>query len=67
MSQSSPRAITELKYGWRFVRGNPDRAETEDFDDAAWEGVRVPHDWAITGPSHRAGTRGRVSIVMSAW
>ena len=38
--------------GWRFAK-DPTcelRAEAVGFDDAAWECVRVPHDWAISGP-----------------
>ncbi len=38
--------------GWRFAK-DPTcelRAEAVAFDDAAWESVRVPHDWAISGP-----------------
>ena len=38
--------------GWRFAK-DPTcelRAEAVDFNDAAWEAVRVPHDWAISGP-----------------
>ena len=38
--------------GWRFAK-DPTcelRAEAVNFDDSAWECVRVPHDWAISGP-----------------
>ena len=41
-----------LSDGWRFAR-DPScelRAEAVGFDDSAWEDVRVPHDWAISGP-----------------
>jgi len=39
---------------WRFAKdpsGEP-HAEftTAEFDDSAWTSVRVPHDWAISGP-----------------
>ena len=38
--------------GWRFAK-DPTcelRAEAVNFDDSGWECVRVPHDWAISGP-----------------
>ena len=35
---------------WRFHRGDVPGAETVDFDDSSWEHVRIPHDWAISGP-----------------
>jgi len=37
---------------WRFAK-DPTfdlKAEAADFDDSAWARVRVPHDWAISGP-----------------
>jgi hypothetical protein len=40
----------DLREGWRFTKGDPDGAPQTDFDDAQWEAVRVPHDWAIAGP-----------------
>ena len=38
--------------GWRFAKDSTCelRAEAVNFDDSAWECVRVPHDWAISGP-----------------
>ena len=41
-----------LTDGWRFAK-DPTytlAAEGVGFDDSAWEKVRVPHDWAISGP-----------------
>ena len=38
--------------GWKFAKDASGTlaAEAEDFDDASWAGVEVPHDWAISGP-----------------
>ena len=36
--------------GWRFFKGASDGAERPAFDDAKWQEVRLPHDWAIEGP-----------------
>ena len=35
---------------WRFEKGEHVAAEVVDFDDQSWAAVRVPHDWAISGP-----------------
>jgi len=34
-----------LDKDWRFFKGNPEGAEAESFDTAAWETVSVPHTW----------------------
>lgn len=39
-----------LEYGWKFTRDdNKDFAQPQ-YDDSKWDCVKVPHDWAITGP-----------------
>ena len=46
------RDVSLAGEGWRFTK-DPScelRAEAAGFDDSAWENVRVPHDWAISGP-----------------
>jgi beta-galactosidase len=35
---------------WRFSKGDATDAQKIDFDDAPWQHVDVPHDWAIDGP-----------------
>ena len=35
---------------WRFAQGAHDGAAAWQFDDSQWQQVRVPHDWAISGP-----------------
>ena len=41
-----------LTDGWKFAKDPTHTlaAEGAGFDDSAWESVRVPHDWAISGP-----------------
>ena len=34
---------------WRFHAGNVNGAEAVNFDDASWQTVNVPHDYAIDG------------------
>jgi beta-galactosidase len=40
---------------WKFNKGNPEGAELPDFDDSAWEKIRLPHDWAIAEPFDALG------------
>ncbi|MBP8238808.1 MAG: DUF4982 domain-containing protein [Saprospiraceae bacterium] len=35
---------------WKFSKGDNPSASRTDFDDASWESVKIPHDWAIYGP-----------------
>jgi beta-galactosidase len=46
----SPRQEYLLETGWMFTRGDVKDGQQTDIDTSAWERVRVPHDWAITGP-----------------
>jgi beta-galactosidase len=39
-----------LDTNWKFSKGELPGAEQPAFQDAAWQTVRVPHDWAISGP-----------------
>lgn len=42
--------VINLKEGWKFHRGEAESAYQPEFDDAKWQSVVVPHDWAIYGP-----------------
>ncbi|MDH6310438.1 beta-galactosidase [Dysgonomonas sp. PFB1-18] len=42
-----------LEKGWKFTKGDYPDAVKKDFNDAGWESVTVPHDWAIYGPFDR--------------
>ena len=45
------RTAVNFNGNWRFAKGEqPEQVTQMDFDDAAWQAVRVPHDWAISGP-----------------
>ena len=43
------RSEVLLEQGWKFTREDGDFTAV-DFDDASWQNVTVPHDWAIYGP-----------------
>ncbi|RYY99332.1 MAG: DUF4982 domain-containing protein [Chitinophagaceae bacterium] len=49
-ASAQTRTVTELAEGWSFSRGAHEAAAAPGFNDAAWERVTVPHDWAIKGP-----------------
>ncbi|HPL06435.1 MAG TPA: glycoside hydrolase family 2 TIM barrel-domain containing protein, partial [Bacteroidales bacterium] len=40
---------------WNFTKGNPENAQSTNFDDSSWEKVNLPHDWAIKGPFNEQG------------
>ena len=49
-SASAGRRLVNFNSDWRFVKGDQPGADAADFDDSAWQAVRLPHDWAISGP-----------------
>ena len=46
-AQRTERLLTE---GWKFSRNDDPSFAKPDFDDADWQAVTIPHDWAIYGP-----------------
>ena len=36
--------------GWKFTREDSKDFSNSTYDDAKWQSVTVPHDWAIYGP-----------------
>ncbi len=49
-SFSKAKTFISLKDGWKFAKGHFENAAAPQFDDGAWQGVSLPHDWAIAGP-----------------
>jgi beta-galactosidase len=47
--------VENFNSNWRFFRGAQPGAEAVAFDDSAWEKIRLPHDWAISGPYEPSG------------
>jgi beta-galactosidase len=54
--QSPLRRTIPLGENWKFAKGNPSDAAEPGFDAAAWQTVRVPHDWAVAGPFNPEGS-----------
>ena len=44
------RTETLLEKGWKFTREDAPEFSACAYDDALWQDVTVPHDWAIYGP-----------------
>ena len=52
-----------LEKGWRFTREDQKEAFVDpSYDDAAWQSVTVPHDWAIYGPFSAQNDKQQVAI-----
>jgi beta-galactosidase len=51
----APRRVENFNRDWKFTKGAQVGAEAVDFNDAAWLPVRLPHDWAISGPYEPQG------------
>jgi beta-galactosidase len=52
--------VQDFNAGWRFQK-DPEGlldASPAAFDDRAWQPVRLPHDWAISGPFEPEGSPG---------
>lgn len=54
---TGPR-VENFNRDWRFAKGAQLGAENLQFDDATWQTVRLPHDWAISGPYDPEGHLG---------
>ncbi len=54
-ADSAPRRVENFNRDWKFAKGAQAGAEATDFNDAAWLPVRLPHDWAISGPYEPQG------------
>lgn len=50
VSSDAGRWVLNFNRDWKFAKGNRAGAESVDYDDKAWQAVRLPHDWAISGP-----------------
>jgi beta-galactosidase len=35
---------------WRFLKGDPQGAQSPEFNDSSWRTLDLPHDWSIEGP-----------------
>jgi beta-galactosidase len=66
---SIAREVQTLQTGWKFARGDHEKAWEVGFDDSGWQDVTVPHDWAISGPfiTDGDGTTGKLPWKGEGW
>jgi beta-galactosidase len=57
--------IVELNSGWKFAKGQNEKAFENNFNDAKWQTVTVPHDWAIYGPFDKEVDKQTTAIVQN--
>ena len=50
MLQAQVRTEQLFEKGWKFTREDKAEFSQAGYDDAKWQSVTVPHDWAIYGP-----------------
>lgn len=55
MNTQAQRQSIILTDNWKFSQEGSDQIYAIEFDDALWESVSVPHDWAIKGPFLKKG------------
>lgn len=51
--------------GWKFTKGEVSNAEMPAFNDAKWETVDIPHDWAIFGPFDKNNDLQNVAVTQN--
>ena len=54
-----------LEKGWKFTKGEVSNAEMAAFNDAKWETVDIPHDWAIFGPFDKNNDLQNVAVTQN--
>jgi beta-galactosidase len=64
------RTTDNFDTDWRFQKSDAPGGELNDFNDAAWRQLNVPHDWSIEGPfaeTNRTGGAGAFLPSGLAW
>lgn len=54
-----------LEKGWKFTKGEVSNAEMPAFNDAKWETVDIPHNWAIFGPFDKNNDLQNVAVTQN--
>lgn len=54
-----------LEKGWKFTKGEVSNSEMPAFNDAKWETVDIPHDWAIFGPFDKNNDLQNVAVTQN--
>jgi len=56
------RQGTLLNTNWKFTKGEQPNGAKPELNDARWQTVRIPHDWATTGPFNGKNDQQAVKI-----
>ncbi len=59
------RSETLLEKNWRFIQGDDAAYSQTAYNDARWQSVTIPHDWAIYGPFDRANDLQNVAVTQN--
>ncbi|WP_353332676.1 beta-galactosidase GalB [Bacteroides sedimenti] len=62
MLSAQSRTEFLLEKGWKFTRTDNPESYSPGFNDAKWQSVVVPHDWAIYGPFSSQNDMQKVAI-----
>ena len=49
-AQISAGSSVKINDGWKFQKGDFEKAATPEFDDSKWRILDLPHDWSVEGP-----------------
>lgn len=63
-------AATDFNRDWKFALGErPDAVRELAYDVSSWQPVRLPHDWAISGPfdAEASGSTGKLPWQGVGW
>ncbi|EDM34640.1 beta-galactosidase [Pedobacter sp. BAL39] len=64
-SYSQTRIEIALTDNWKFFRGANEKAFEKNYNDRDWKSVKVPHDWAISGPFDKEIDKQMVAITQN--
>src|SRR6478736_349418 len=65
MTFAQKTTVVELNSGWKFAKGQNEKAFESNFNDSKWQTVSVPHDWAIYGPFDKEVDKQTTAIVQN--
>jgi len=60
------RITSSFDRDWLFLKSDAPDADKQEFDDAAWRKLDVPHDWSIEGPADEKNATGQGGGFMPA-
>lgn len=62
LAMAQVRTEKTFEKGWKFTREDNDEFSCAEYNDAKWQTVSVPHDWAIYGPFSAENDMQKVAI-----